>query len=548
MEKECGAGFISILDPVESPYKERSRPAFFTDLNLDQIIDRISRDWGESVEKYYAYFPANARCEDYRRTVYEDIRREGVYEALCRFTDRMKVRREVFMKKEGVEQKLQRAVWHIREVDDYCGAFGQLCEEMRNLPLESRGMLGFQAYLERYLAGGEFAAMRREAAGLLEVLGTFRLVLTYENDRITVVEGKTAGDYDAFLESRFPGQDKRMKSPFETAPELVELERELLRVFQKKNPDFFRRAEAFYENYEIYAEDVCIRFALEIGFYLSFCRFERKMEERGFAFCAPAAAERIGNGGSGRREDGCQEENGQGGGRQNRTAQRGMYAQGLYDLALACASLGDGREVISNDMEYGEKEGFFVLTGPNQGGKTTFARSLGQMIYFAKMGLKVPARRAKLYGFTDLFTHFSVEESAETGRGKLMDELERLAGMMSDSCRGAFVVINELFTTAANYDACIMGKRVLEHFLDRDCMGIYVTHLRELSQAHPQVVSLRAMLDAKGVQSYKIERGVAAEHANALSQVRQCGLTYEQLKERLNQNMHACRAEGREQP
>ena len=69
MERKCGNGFISILDPVESSYKERSRPAFFADLNLEQIIDMISRSWGENVGKYYAYFPADARCEEYRRKV-----------------------------------------------------------------------------------------------------------------------------------------------------------------------------------------------------------------------------------------------------------------------------------------------------------------------------------------------------------------------------------------------------------------------------------------------------------------------------------------------
>ncbi len=70
-------------------------------------------------------------------------------------------------------------------------------------------------------------------------------MLTYENDRIMVTEGEVSGDYAAFLERNFPGQNKRMKSPFETVPELMELEKELLRVFQKKSPDFFRRAETF---------------------------------------------------------------------------------------------------------------------------------------------------------------------------------------------------------------------------------------------------------------------------------------------------------------
>ena len=558
------SSFVSILDPAENPDKERPRPVFLTDLNLDQIIDRICRDWGENVEKYYSRFPADASCEDYRRKVFGDVKQTEVYKALCEFVERMKARREVFVKKEEVEHKLQRAAWHIREVDDYCGAFTELYKALEGIQLFSEGLKEFRTYLGQYLATEEFREMRQSAAGLLEELNTFRLVLTYENDRITLTEGEIQGAYDAFLEGCFPGQNKRMKSPFETTPGLLELEKELLQVFRKKNPGFFQRAEAFYQRYDYYAQEELIRFASEIRFYLSYCCFERKMQERGFEFCVPVMAERPWGGqeaaaqekaGAGSHGQGAaaQEKAGAGSHGQEAAGQesaeagscrqgihgqevseQGMSASGLYDLALACANRAGEKEIVSNDMEYKINEGFFVLTGPNQGGKTTFARSLGQLIYLAKMGLDVPARKARLYRFPGLLTHFSVEESVETGRGKLMEELERLANMMTDSCAGSFVVINELFTTAANYDACIMGKRVLEHFLAQGCMGIYVTHLAELAEAHPQVVSLKAMLDEKGMRSFRIERGRAADYANAASQVRQYGLTYEQLKERLN--------------
>ncbi len=70
--------FTSILDMAESPYKEKARPAFFRDLNLDQVIERIRLDWGEEVSSYYYYFPADADCEDYRREVFSDIGRGGM--------------------------------------------------------------------------------------------------------------------------------------------------------------------------------------------------------------------------------------------------------------------------------------------------------------------------------------------------------------------------------------------------------------------------------------------------------------------------------------
>ena len=113
-----------------------------------------------------------------------------------------------------------------------------------------------------------------------------------------------------------------------------------------------------------------------------------------------------------------------------------------------------------------------------------------------------------------------------------MDELVRLKPMMQKGQSHCFVVINELFTTAANYDANVMGKRVLEYFIGEHCKGIYVTHLCDLSKACDGVVSLRAGVDANLVQTYQIQRSEAKELAGANRQVEKYRLTYEQLKER----------------
>lgn len=503
--------FTSILDMEESAYKEKRRPAFYQDLNLDQAIERIRLDWGEEVSSFYYYFPANSGCEDYRREVFYDIKTGNLYDILCGFSGRMKRRREACAWKGEVKEKLQRAVWHLREVGCYCEAFGQLLEDMEKLPLKSRGMQAFRAYLDRYLSGAFYVGMQARAFGLLKDMEDFRLVLTYENDRIAIAQGDVAGSYDDFLENLFPGHGMHLVSPFTADVNPVELEEGLMKAFRKRNPEFFRGVEAFYEEYGNYADDCLIRFASEIGFYLSFCRFERKMRERGYAFCEPVmlASPVEGN-----------------------EYPSAMQARGLYDLALACA----GREVVANDTILYPAETFFILTGPNQGGKTTFARSLGQLVYFAKMGLDVPAASAEVYRFTDILTHFSVEESVETGRGKLREELERLANIMAASLEdGAFVfvVINELFTTAANYDAGIMGKRVLEHFLAKGSRGIYVTHLSELAGEDPRLVSLRALLDENGMRTFRVDRSREEAPADAGSLVGKHGLTYRQLKERL---------------
>lgn len=497
--------FESILDKTENPRRDEAYPAFLLDLNLYQIIDRISLYWGENIAPMYCYLPANTECEEYRREVFADLGRGGLYEKLCAFTEKMKERDAAVRQKEKVTEKLQKAIWHVREADCYCGAFKGLARELEQASPGSEGLQNFAAYLRACTAEADFVSMAEQAAGILKEMEAFRLTLTYENDRIMVTQEETPGDYDAFLEACFPGQGRRMKSPFEADGELTELERELLKSFRRKNPGFFDRVERFYRDYQIYASDTLIRFASEIKYYLSFYRFERKMQEKGYVFSAPVV---------------CGEE---------------TEAQGLYDLALACAEGARREAIVSNDIVYRPGESFFVLTGPNQGGKTTFARSLGQLVYFTKMGLDVPAASARVQRFSALMTHFSVEESVETGRGRLKEELTRLAPMM-DTVHGvqtgAFVVLNELFTTAASYDACIMGKRVLEHFIELDCRGIYVTHLRELTQAHSRVVSLRAMLDEQGRHTFKIARSQAEDSAHAAALAEKHGLTYERLKAR----------------
>ena len=69
---------------------------------------------------------------------------------------------------------------------------------------------------------------------------------------------------------------------------------------------------------------------------------------------------------------------------------------------------------------------------------------------------------------------------------------------------GGHVIGLHYHTTAANYDAIIMGKNVLKHFFDVGCHGIYVTHLKELCDVDDRIVGLSAQLDENGKQNFKI--------------------------------------------
>lgn len=498
-----------LLKPkAEQKESERNKekavmPPYFADLNLDQVVGRVAEDWGREVCELFYAFPEDQAEESYRRAIYGDVKKEEVYSILMEFRGGMAEWKRSALRREESADETQEQAWYLREAHAYVSALQSLVEKLEKAPLESDGMKGLLSYLSQHAQAKDYVDFCGEMHALWKELVGFRVLLTYEKERFTIAEGSGDGKYEKFLSECFPDHEKLFQSPFIASDDFSNLEEEILRLFRKKHKDFFGRLGQFFKKKFPFVHEGMERLITEMGYYLSFVKFQRKMEERGYAFCTPKVSDRL-------------------------------SAKGLYDLALALVSSEEGKAVVANDAYLAPGERFFVLTGPNQGGKTTYARSLGQLVYFSKMGLDAPAEFAEVPHYGYLWTHFSVEESAETGRGKLMDELVRLKPMMQKGQTNAFVVINELFTTAANYDANVMGKRVLEYFIGKDCEGIYVTHLCELANACDGVVSLRAGVDEHMMQTYRIQRSEAKELAYANRQVEKYRLTYEQLKERFS--------------
>jgi len=493
---------LGLYDPVTEP---EEIPAFYEDLNLTRILDRVSLNWGRSVRRFYRCPAVSSEEAAYRRAIYGDIKKQEVYDALTGFTENLATAHKLREEKERATYPEQKQVWHIREMVSYCEAYEKLESDLSKTELSSDGMKELLKIITEIIEK-EYKNLHEQALAIFKEISELRFILTYEKDRIAITPGTVSGEgaYEEIMKARSGREIRHLTNPFIGEARLTELEYTCLEYIRKKNPDIFARIKAVSDGNKAYEKKVLVRFEEEVIFYLSFCGLQREMESEGYAFSTPVIC-----------EPGI------------------MGAEKLFDLALAIASLNTDNDVISNDFHYENGERFFVLTGPNQGGKTTFARSLGQLVYFTRMGLDVPAASARLPFFPDIQSHFSVEESVETGFGKLKEELTRLEPMMHENKRGTFVVINELFTTAASYDALIMGKRVLEHFIQLDCMGIYVTHLKELADKQEGVVSLRAMLDENRVQTFKINRGDAEDTPCAENLVNKHALTYSQLKERL---------------
>ena len=507
--------FTSILEPGNGQEKKSARlPAFFADLNLDRIVQLIQEQaGGYDITNMFYYFPDEEGAA-YRRDIYQDMKNPLIFTGFEEFSDAMRKSAHLESHHAAKDNEMQGCIWKLEAIYYYCKAVSRLHEALKETSsrgqLSSRGLRLLYEYLCRLVQNDRFAGMQKKVCDIWDKVRGFRFVLSIQGNRLVLKEDTKEGLYDQFMKECFQeynAADKEgLSSPYQTDLYLSGLEQRLLAAFFAKNASLLKEIKGFVNEYAGYKEAVLCCLEGEVQFYLAYYRFQRKCVSQGFAFSCPEC---------------CPD--------------KPMQGEGVYDLALACVNYLEDKEVISNDFIFNREERFFVVNGPNQGGKTTFARSLGQLVFFAKLGLDVNARTANVHYFTDLLTHFSVEESMESGQGKLMEELNRLAPVMKQQCRGAFVIINELFTTAAHYDGCIMGARVLEHFIKYECCGVYVTHLRELGNACTGVVRMTAMLDGtkEHRRTYRVMRNSDCTGGYAEDIVNKHQLSYESLRERL---------------
>jgi hypothetical protein len=190
-----------------------------------------------------------------------------------------------------------------------------------------------------------------------------------------------------------------------------------------------------------------------------------------------------------------------------------LNAAGLYDPGLALTL---ARPVVGNDLE-ADGANLIVVTGANQGGKTTFLRSLGSAQLLLQSGLFVAAQSFRASVATDLFTHFTRAEDAGLRRGRLDEELSRLDAIATKVCPGATVLLNESFASTNEREGSELAAGVVRALTEAGIRVVFVTHLnRFVRDVHgrPPVPTrfLQAQRLADGTRTFRM---IAGEPARA---------------------------------
>lgn len=184
----------------------------------------------------------------------------------------------------------------------------------------------------------------------------------------------------------------------------------------------------------------------------------------------------------------------------------------LYDCSLALMSQ---KAPIGNDYEGHDKE-LYIITGANQGGKTTFLRSLGQAQMMSQCGMfacasmfAVPIRRC-------LYTHFKKEEDHALNSGKLDEELVRMSGIADHLSAGCMILFNESFASTNEREGSEISNQITRALIENGIEVFSVTHLYTFAEEylHTQHTQfLRAQRLEDGERTFRLVQGEPLETA-----------------------------------
>lgn len=506
--------FASILfeNDGDRPAEDAPVPDFFIDLNLNQIVDAIAANKGEYNLRPFFYCNLHQSSSvDYRHEIMKDLESSLLFQQIAAFAQAMHDTRAALERVAKLMYKEEKQAWFVEAVEHYCGTISTLNDGLKAFRLQSHGFQAFRDYLSSYAHSSEFETLVRDTARIKADLATVQYCVLTQEDRFTVRKYDGESDYSVEVEETFAkfkqGATADYLARFRDSDSMNHIEARIVEFVAMLHPAVFKSLDAYCNRHIDFVDSTIAAFDREVQFYVSYLEYTAKLKQAGLPFCYPLVA----------------------------ADSKEIFSLDGFDLALAQKLTAESKSVVCNDFRLTGAERILVVSGPNQGGKTTFARTFGQLHYLASLGCPVPGREAQLFLFDQLFTHFEKEEKVENLRGKLEDDLVRIHAILERATPRSVIVMNEIFTSTTIEDEIFLSKKVMQAIIDLDALAVWVTFVDPLATFGPQTVSMLSTIGPgdPASRTFKILRRPADGLAYALAIAQKYRVTYEAIQARI---------------
>ncbi len=505
---------LSLLYP--EGYGEKKRAShrmknydFIKELQLESLIILIQGSHrGMTNLKLQDFFTTDAEVLEYRLDIVEDmVRHREWYDLFCKAIPAIQNVSDLRRSMNG-DFSIESALGSIRFLELYIETVDLFAEGILSIETHSKGLLALQEKIREVAEGEEYRSLKEELGKKETNFGLVKSVTLGINlDETLCVQ--EAGIVSVNLEKFHQGtvMDKLLKktgkdsmafmTPLFSIPKGLQFgDAKAVEVTARSalNTIFARTIRSFgpaVQKYFSVNTSWFVQLLDDLRFLTAGVKFILDMKEQGFAMCKPVimAAEK----------------------KQCRLTE-------VYNPVLAMK--GVERTVVSNSFTYDENGRFYLVTGPNHGGKSIFAYSIGMAQALFQLGLFVPAQTACISPVTGIFTHFPVSDEDNYGKGRLESECARLGKILEELEDTDILLMDESFSSTSGMEAGYIASEVLTGIGLIGCGGIFVTHIHDLTQKleeynnYPgnkgKIDNLVALMENKedGTRSYKVERAM----------------------------------------
>ncbi len=489
------------------------QPAHFADLNLDRVVtDLVAQRDEVTLRPLFHSSYRNEAVVRYRQDVFADLEAPCARAPIVAFRDSMRRVRADLGHANQTTFARHRDLVILSAIGRYRGAVDALLGQLWSLPYRSVGLRGLSDYTKCYAASEPFAALSRGATELTAAMSEINYGLLLGQGKVTVRRYASEADYATTVLKRFERFRETRSGPPAPPPiaddcRLNHVEAALLELVARLFPDQFRSLREFVSRQTDFIDGVLEIFDREVEFYLAYLAYIEPLKGAGLPFCLPEVS----------------------------STDKETDVHASFDLALAAKLVRRNASVVCNSFGLAGAERMLVVSGPNQGGKTTFARMFGQVHFLAGLGCPVPGRRARVFLSDQIFTHFEREEDIAHLRSKLEDELVRLRGSCDTMTSESLIILNEIFASTSLEDQTLLCTRILGEVLKIDALAVCVTFIDSLSTLSGKTVSMVGAVDPDepALRTFEVLRRPADGLAYARSLAERRGVTYEKLRTRI---------------
>ena len=249
----------------------------------------------------------------------------------------------------------------------------------------------------------------------------------------------------------------------------------IMRDLESVMKDTFKHLAEVLTRFEWIETEFLFELLPEVYYYIGGMRLAAKLKNAGLPVCFPSPASKE---------------------------ERLFRISDMYDASFALRIMSDiGLDhleniVVGNDAEMSDNAGrIFILTGANQGGKTTFTRAIGICQLLFQAGFPIPGTSGSISPVDNIYTHFPELEKNSISEGRLGEECIRLETVLPRLTKYSMILMNESLSSTSHQECLFIAEEIMRYLRNVGARCVFATHIHELAENIPTLNKEPALSD-----------------------------------------------------